>query len=875
MRIGIEAERANIDFPTGVEHYAQQIVLSLAEIDRSNTYVLYLRSQPKKWIRELPENFHTRSCRSRSSGPSCGFPGRCCCTPVDALFIPASALPLLHPRNSVVTIHDLAWKYYPETFSRGMRWFLRLSTWFAVHSAATVIAVSEQTKADLISEYGLAPERVAVVYHGFLDGHEGPVAHGTAEAAAAEAEKIAALPQPLILYLGTLQPRKNILRLIDAFLEMKQRSGLPHVLVLAGGKGWLYDQIMEKIDRHPEVIYFGYVQDRFALLRRAEMLVQPALYEGFGLTVLDAFAAGVPVACSQVSSLPEVAGMAAEYFDPADTMEMSMAIQRVAEDAQLRIRLVEAGKQQLQKFSWKDCAEQTLKVFHGAHEPLVPIGFRARAFRNQTFWLAVTAIAQFAISGLVAVGIIPQAAAYAAFAIQGIAIVCFDIEYALYSVILALPWFLAVPNPRFDTLSLWRPAVALLAAVAVLKSLPWKQGMAAVKSRIGGFVRSRLLTWDIGAIVLVAVLLFSIAFAAFKGIGLKEILFLVNAWLLYLVAEIAIATKGQLKRLAAAVAVSLFAVVAIGYVQYIATFTAQIYYFWQYWATVIARPFYGSALSDSLTYSNSWFNFAANTPPTLRMFSILPDSHAFGVIAMFAAPLAYAFAIAGDGVWKRLLAWAALVLELLAVILSGTRGIWAAVIAPIAVLAAGFWFGPYRRVARRAAGPTAAFLILLALSPLIQHGLNDLRNGAAGSFIQRAESIYDLSESSNHGRILIWEQSLRAAERRPIAGYGLDNFIVTLTSAEQGGSYQDAANQHNATFNLPQKYVTAHNLYLQVLVEAGIIGLAGLGYYLWTLLCVFGGAIKKYAVRLRTLEYALLLSISLAVLQFYAYLFLT
>ncbi len=361
MTIGIEAERANLQQATGVEHYAQQLILNLAAVDRENTYILYLRSKPAEWMSKLPVNFKLKVIPFPLFWTQIRISLEMLFHPVDCLFIMASALPVIHPRNSVVTIHDIAWEFYPETFSAFMLWYLRFSTWYAVKFAHRIIAVSEQTKKDLMKKYNLASEKISVVYHGFDMRTE------MMASPAEEKERIARLPEKYILFLSTLQPRKNVIGLIDAFIALKKEKNIPHSLVLVGGKGWLYGQIMEKIKNHPEIIYCGYGYDRFAYLQRADLLVQPSFYEGFGMSILDAFAARVPVACSNVSSLPEVAGDAAEYFDPRSIESIKDAMFKVINNRPLHSALVEKGADRLKHFTWQSCAEHTLKILTQAN----------------------------------------------------------------------------------------------------------------------------------------------------------------------------------------------------------------------------------------------------------------------------------------------------------------------------------------------------------------------------------------------------------------------------------------------------------------------------------------------------------------------------
>lgn len=356
MKIGIEAERANTDHLTGVEHYAKQVILNLAKIDSKNQYVLYLRTEPREWLKNLPTNFHLKVISFPVLWTQIRISWEMLTNPVDRLFIMASALPLIHPKNSVVTIHDLAWIYFPETFSAFQRFYLPLSTWYAVRFAKKIIAVSEQTKKDLVKHYKISPDKVTVVYHGFDISTEEVINDPEEE------KRIAALPEKFILYQGTLQPRKNIIGLIDAFLELKKERNIPHSLVIVGGKGWLYEKIMEKIQNHPEVQYFGYAKNRLPIIAKSEIMVQPAFYEGFGMGVLDGFAMHKPVAASNVSSLPEVGGDAAEYFDPKDRDSIKEALYKIISNPTYAWGLVQKGDDRIKMFTWEKCAKQTLEV---------------------------------------------------------------------------------------------------------------------------------------------------------------------------------------------------------------------------------------------------------------------------------------------------------------------------------------------------------------------------------------------------------------------------------------------------------------------------------------------------------------------------------
>lgn len=354
MRIGIEAERANNPQKTGVEHYAKELILHLAKIDRVNEYILYLRTSPEDWLRKLPKNFRVKVMPFPIFWTQIRLSWEMLFNPVDVLMIPASALPLIHPKKSVVTIHDIGWRYFPQTFTWFMRHFLEWSTGFAVRNASDVIAVSESTRRDIVKFYGTGEFKTKVVYHGYDSQN------------LSSGEKFRELPEKYILFLSTLQPRKNLEGLIDAFRLLKNEfPDLPHKLVVVGRPGWKFESILKKLeDNRDMVIYFNYLSDskRRSALAHADLLVQPAFYEGFGMQALDALGAGVPLACSGVSSLPEVAGEAAVYFDPHNPTDIKNAIKSVLFDKSLAESLVRRGRERVKNFSWEKCARETLQI---------------------------------------------------------------------------------------------------------------------------------------------------------------------------------------------------------------------------------------------------------------------------------------------------------------------------------------------------------------------------------------------------------------------------------------------------------------------------------------------------------------------------------
>lgn len=400
MVIGIEAERANEGSKTGVEHYAQQLILQLAEIDHENEYILYLRTQPQDWFLQLPKNFKIKIL---GYGPI-PFPylwtqlrvsWEMLVAAPDVLFIPAASLPLIHPKHSFVTVHDVAWRLYPHTFKTLKRWYLEFTTWFACRFARKVIAVSESTKKDLIKYYGVPAEKVAVVLHGFtpqsspsvipvsisesssagrpestqgqiLDSGQPSSRLRVGMAPGMTEKKRMDLPETFVLFLSTLQPRKNLEGLIAAFRLFKQKHPDDvHKLVVAGRVGWKTESILQEIERNKDiVIYLNHVtdEDRAALYAKASAFCVPSFYEGFGMWVLEAFDAGIPVITSRISSLPEVAGDAAEYGDPHNIESIAQALEHVLLNKEKAAQLVAKGTERLKEFSWRKCAEESLQI---------------------------------------------------------------------------------------------------------------------------------------------------------------------------------------------------------------------------------------------------------------------------------------------------------------------------------------------------------------------------------------------------------------------------------------------------------------------------------------------------------------------------------
>lgn len=366
MLIGLDISRLATTQRTGTEHYTRALLDALLAHDRHNRYRLYC-NQPPAVLPMLPPNAALRSIPLPRAWTHARLSWEMLQAPPDVLFVPAHALPLALPRRSVVTIHDLGIVHHPDAHTLAQRMYHRVFTPLSVHRATKIIAISHATKRDLIALYNVPAHKIAVVYHG-VEPRFKPLPH----VAVAPVLQRYGLDQPFLLFVSTVQPRKNVVRLIESFARARRMLGAqPLTLVLAGKRGWLTEQIERRaaaIGVGEHVRFLGYVPDDDlpALLNGALAYVVPSLYEGFGMTVLEAQACGTPVLASDVSSLPEVVGDAGLLVDPQDVAAIANGIVRLVADGNLRMRLRERGLQHAARWTWERTAQQTLAVLEAA-----------------------------------------------------------------------------------------------------------------------------------------------------------------------------------------------------------------------------------------------------------------------------------------------------------------------------------------------------------------------------------------------------------------------------------------------------------------------------------------------------------------------------
>ncbi len=369
MLIAIDARLANEAKRAGVGNYCFEVLRALPHALPGARLRLYLDRPPATGFPVGPEEADIRVLPSAAGWTHRVLSRALRRDPPEVFWSPVMQIPWRCPCPSVATVHDLAFLSFPEHFTWKKRAFARVQARQAVRSAARFIADSEATRRDLVARYGVEAERVDVA----LLGCSAQFYPCTPEKIAALREQLG-LPERYVLYVGRIQPRKNIPRLIEAFGEMLlRRPDLPHHLVIAGDEGWMIHSAIataKASDASGRIHLPGFIEEAGlpVLMSGADALVLISLWEGFGLPVLEAMACGTPVITSDRSSLPEVAGEAALLVDPYDTAALGQALEKVCTDEALRADLAVKGRRQAKRFTWDATATAIAAALRRAAE---------------------------------------------------------------------------------------------------------------------------------------------------------------------------------------------------------------------------------------------------------------------------------------------------------------------------------------------------------------------------------------------------------------------------------------------------------------------------------------------------------------------------
>jgi len=372
MRIGIDCRRIldpKNNESAGIGYYTYYLIKNLLELDKTNQYFLFLYDLRIKLDEFKQDNVQIIYFPGLENLGKVPFFYRHLFVPqilrlyhLDVYHNPAYIIPFFYFGKSVITVHDLAYYKNPAWFPDHQFFNTRILTPWSIFKAKKIIAVSESTKKDLIKYFKVKKEKIEVILEGVDDYCNLSVDESKIEAKFK-------ISEPYFLALGTLEPRKNLVRLIEAFNEfLKDNPASNFKLVLAGKKGWKYEPIFEIIKNlklEQKVIWVGYVHipEKIYLLKHSFALVFPSLYEGFGLPILEAMNMGIAVVTSNVASIPEIVIDNAVLIEPEDVVSIKDGLNKIYRDADLRQKLIERGRGIARHFTWAKSAQKTLELF--------------------------------------------------------------------------------------------------------------------------------------------------------------------------------------------------------------------------------------------------------------------------------------------------------------------------------------------------------------------------------------------------------------------------------------------------------------------------------------------------------------------------------
>lgn len=373
MRIAVDYTAA-VNQTAGIGRFVRSLITAAVEIDQRNRYVLVHARPNAGAVLDFPsaENVTRRQLpiperlltilwqRAKLPVPLDLFTGA-----IDLFHSPDFVLPPLRTARTILTVHDLAFLLFPECAHEALREYLLRTVPPSARRASFIVADSENTANDVICLLGVPPERVAVVPGG-VDARFQPVEDPTRRQMMRQ--RLGVGNAPYILFVGVIEPRKNLQGLIEAFELIKQHHKLPHKLVVVGRKGWLSEGIYEKFESSPvrdDIIFPGFIADEElpTLYSAAAALAMPSFYEGFGLPLLEAMACGTPVVSSNAASLPEVVGDAGPKVDPNDVEALAESLAQVLTDESLRAANRARGLERAAQFTWRAAAKRLLDVY--------------------------------------------------------------------------------------------------------------------------------------------------------------------------------------------------------------------------------------------------------------------------------------------------------------------------------------------------------------------------------------------------------------------------------------------------------------------------------------------------------------------------------
>ena len=406
MLIGVDGNEANVKNRVGSGQYGLELLKQFKK-DRNHFFSIYLKEKPLDDLPQESNNFRYKVFGPKKFWTQFALPVRLSIgEKPDVFFSMAHYGPRFSKVPYVVTIHDLSYLHYPELFKKNDLYQLTQWSKYSIENSAHIIAVSETTKKDIVKNYAVKPSKITVTYEGYDKNRFKPQPQSKIDSI----KRHYGITGPYIIFIGTLQPRKNIEHLLEAFSKLILNSQLSTLnLVIVGKKGWMYDSIFEKVkdlELDDKVIFTDFVPDSKlpAIIAGAKCYVLPSLWEGFGIPVIEAQACGVPTIVSNTSSLPEIVTLSsvipaslsvipakagihskkqildqakgsefiesvendkqvsAILVDPNDVNSIATGIKKVITSPKLSQKLVSLGFANIKRFSWQKCATQTIQV---------------------------------------------------------------------------------------------------------------------------------------------------------------------------------------------------------------------------------------------------------------------------------------------------------------------------------------------------------------------------------------------------------------------------------------------------------------------------------------------------------------------------------
>ncbi|MDD5397246.1 MAG: glycosyltransferase family 1 protein [Candidatus Moranbacteria bacterium] len=371
MLIGIDGSRAFIKNRTGIEEYSYQVIDGLKKYLQNEQVVLYVREWQEAVMQnqqfDVPENWKIKTIKFPRFWTQLGLSLEMFLHPVDVLFVPAHTVPLIHPKNTVVTIHGLEYEFCPKAYSWWDRVYMRCSIKNSCSWASKIISVSENTKKDLMELYKVSENKIKVIYEGYDSQQSTVNSHQKKENLFMKDDRSRMTDDEFLLFVGRIEERKNIGNIIKAFEILKEKHGIAHKLVLAGKPGHGYQNIKFQISNakcQGDIFELGFISDeeKWELLRKADCFVFPTLYEGFGIPVLEAQSVGCPVVASNNSSIPEVAKGSALLVDAQSAEDIAENIHKLISDEALKNAIIAKGQENVKRFSWDECANKIAEI---------------------------------------------------------------------------------------------------------------------------------------------------------------------------------------------------------------------------------------------------------------------------------------------------------------------------------------------------------------------------------------------------------------------------------------------------------------------------------------------------------------------------------